>query len=280
MINIEDYLKTKKGIVENYINNILPVYNSPCDKLSQAVEYSLFSGGKRFRPILCIATGEVLGGKEEKLLPVACALEFIHNYSLLHDDLPCMDNDDYRRGQPTCHKKFDESTALLAGDGLLTLAFEIIAHNNSCFAPDVLLKVIWELASASGVRGMVGGQAFDLLMKQRNLSELLMLHKMKTGALIRASVRAGALLCNTTEENLSILTAYSENLGLAFQIVDDVLDKDKDNEINSFLSVYSAGEAKEKVYDLTNEAIEYLKPLGDRALILKEIARYFCKRSY
>ncbi len=280
MSDIKEYLYKKKILVEDYLRKILTDRNLSGGIVEQAIEYALFTGGKRFRPALCLATSEALGGKDEIVLPAACAIELIHNYSLIHDDLPCMDNDDYRRGQLTCHRKFDESIALLAGDGLLTLAFEILSGNYISSGTGNLLRTINEIAFAAGISGMVGGQVLDLTCNQETVEELEKLHKMKTGALIRVSVRAGALLNLASEECLSLLTVYAENLGLAFQIMDDVLDFDKDKLKNSFLSVYNQEEAKRKVHELTEEAVESLEPLGKRAEKLRQIAWYLSDRKF
>jgi len=280
MSDIKEYLYKKKILVEDYLRKILTDRNLSGGIVEQAIEYALFTGGKRFRPSLCLATSEALGGKDEIVLPAACAIELIHNYSLIHDDLPCMDNDDYRRGQLTCHRKFDESIALLAGDGLLTLAFEILSGNYISSGTGNLLRTINEIAFAAGISGMVGGQVLDLTCNQETVEELEKLHKMKTGALIRVSVRAGALLNLASEECLSLLTVYAENLGLAFQIMDDVLDFDKDKLKNSFLSVYNQEEAKRKVHELTEEAVESLEPLGKRAEKLRQIAWYLSDRKF
>ncbi len=280
MSDIKEYLYKKKILVEDYLRKIFIERNLSGGILAQAIEYSLFTGGKRFRPVLCLATSEAVGGKDEIVLPVACAIELIHNYSLIHDDLPCMDNDDYRRGQLTCHRKFDESTALLAGDGLLTLAFEVLSGNYISSCAGNLLRTINEIAFSAGISGMVGGQVIDLTCNQETLEELETLHKLKTGALIRVSVRAGALLNRVSEEYLSLLTVYAENLGLAFQIMDDVLDFDKDKLKNSFLSVYNQEEAKRKVHELTEEAVKFLEPLGKRAERLRQIAWYLSDRKF
>ncbi len=281
MSDIKEYLYKKKILVEDYLRKIFIDRNlSSGGILARAIEYSLFTGGKRFRPVLCLASSEAVGGKDEAVLPAACAIELIHNYSLIHDDLPCMDNDDYRRGQLTCHRKFDEPTALLAGDGLLTLAFEVLSCNYISSSAGNVLHTINEIAFAAGISGMVGGQVIDLTCNQETVEGLENLHKMKTGALIRVSVRAGALLNLASEECLSLLTVYAENLGLAFQIMDDVLDFDKDKLKNSFLSVYNQEEAKRKVHELTEEAVKSLEPLGKKAERLRQIAWYLSDRKF
>ncbi|HPZ06987.1 MAG TPA: polyprenyl synthetase family protein [Candidatus Eremiobacteraeota bacterium] len=282
MIEFKEYLSKKKALIEDYIRKILSNYISPSEVLQKAIKYSFITGGKRFRPILCLATAEAVGGKEKIILPCACAIEFIHNYSLIHDDLPCMDNDDYRRGYLTCHRKFNEAIALLTGDGLLTLAFEILTHSasSSHINTMTLLRVIEEIASAAGIRGMVGGQALDLSSPQETVEGIEYLHKMKTGSLICVSVRTGALLSEASQEEVTMLTSYAEKLGIAFQIMDDVLDKEEDEKINSFLLVYTPEEAKKKVCEITELAVKYLEPLGKRAERLRQIAWYLCERSY
>ncbi|MEQ8188856.1 MAG: polyprenyl synthetase family protein [Candidatus Eremiobacterota bacterium] len=280
MSDIKEYLYKKKILVEDYLRKILIDRNLSGGILAQAIEYSLFTGGKRFRPVLCLASSEAVGGNDEIVLPAACAIELIHNYSLIHDDLPCMDNDDYRRGKLTCHRKFDEPAALLAGDGLLTLAFDVLSGNYISASAGNVLRTINEIACAAGISGMVGGQVIDLSCNQETVEELEKLHKMKTGALIRVSVRAGALLNMASEECLSLLTVYAENLGLAFQIMDDVLDFDKDKLKNSFLSVYNQEEAKRKIHELTEEAVKSLEVLGERAERLRQIAWYLSDRKF
>ncbi len=200
----------------------------PAFRVVQAMHYSLFVGGKRLRPILCLAAAEAVGGDAGEALPVACALEMVHTYSLIHDDLPAMDDDDLRRGQPTCHKKFDEATAILAGDGLLTEAFHTLAAAAPRFEgrEAVLLDVTELLAKAAGYRGMVGGQMLDLMAEGRQISfkELETIHRFKTGALLTAATRAGALVGGGNRQEVTALTGYGEKFGLAFQVTDDLLD--------------------------------------------------------
>ncbi len=239
--------------------------------LLDSERYSLFAGGKRIRPLLALEFCKMLGGEEEAALPFACAVEMIHTYSLIHDDLPCMDNDDLRRGKPTNHKVFGETIALLAGDSLLTGAFEAAA-SNPMVDPAVAAKATAYLASCAGRYGMVGGQVMDLEgeKKKLTLEQLLKLHSMKTGALINAASVLGALAagCDMTDPVMEDVVTYAENIGLAFQIVDDILDAtgnaeelgknvgvDAEHEKNTFLSFYTVEEAQFYADKLTEEAI-------------------------
>lgn len=240
--------------------------------LLDSERYSLFAGGKRIRPTLTLEFCRLFGGEDKAALPFACAVEMIHTYSLIHDDLPCMDDDEMRRGKPTNHKVFGESTALLAGDSLLTGAFEAVA-SNTAVSPDVAVKAVAYLASCAGRYGMVGGQIMDLEGEHKTLTldELLKLHSLKTGALISAASVLGALAAGVslTDERMADVVTYAENIGLAFQIVDDVLDQTGDSQAlgknvgmdaernkNTFLSFYSVEEAQFYAERLTREAVE------------------------
>ncbi len=248
-------------------------------KLLEAERYSLFAGGKRIRPMLTLEFCRLFGGDEEAALPFACAVEMIHTYSLIHDDLPCMDDDDLRRGKPTNHKVYGESTALLAGDSLLTGAFEVAASNTVAGAEISAMAVAY-LANCAGRYGMIGGQIMDLEGETRQLSldELIKLHSMKTGALIGASAVLGALAAGVTFSDpcMEDVVKYSENIGLAFQIVDDILDQtgdvqmlgkntgmDEERKKNTFLSFYSAEEAQFYADRLTSEAVAALRKYPD-----------------
>ncbi len=214
------YIEKKRKFVERSLDNFLPSENEKPKTIHKAMRYSVFAGGKRLRPILAIAAFELSGGKGKKIVPAACALEFIHTYSLIHDDLPCMDDDDLRRGKPTLHKVFGEGIAVLAGDALHALAFELLTSTKR---PDVLLEV----AKAIGTKGMIGGQVADLEAEGKSeitLDQVKYIHQHKTGALVKASVMAGALLADPSPKKLSALSEFGQNLGLAFQIIDDVLD--------------------------------------------------------
>ncbi len=258
------------------------------EELLNAERYSLFAGGKRIRPFLTLEFCNLFGGVEEAALPFACAVEMIHTYSLIHDDLPCMDDDELRRGKPTNHKVFGESTALLAGDSLLTGAFEVAASNVEAGA-EISAKAVAYLANSAGRYGMIGGQIMDLAGEKRQLTldELLKLHSMKTGALISAAAVLGALAAGVSFSDACMedVITYAENIGLAFQIVDDILDKtgdaallgknigsDEENQKSTFLSFYSVEEARFYAERLTNEAITALKkyPESDALCSLAE----------
>ncbi len=249
------------------------------ESLLRAEQYSLFAGGKRIRPLLTLGFCRLFGGEDEAALPFACAVEMIHTYSLIHDDLPCMDDDDLRRGKPTNHKVFGEATALLAGDALLTGAFEAAA-SNTVAGPEISAKAVAYLASCAGRYGMIGGQIMDLEGEKRKLSldELLKLHSMKTGALISAASVLGALAAGVsfTDRAMEDVVTYAENIGLAFQIVDDVLDRtgdvatlgkntgvDEERQKNTFLSFYSVKEAEFYASQLTQRAIDAIRKYPD-----------------
>ncbi len=287
------YVNEKRKLIEDFINHYFnPAINPSI--LHDSVLYSLTAGGKRLRPILCIAAYEACRGKEN-IVPYATALEFIHTYSLIHDDLPAMDNDDLRRGKPTNHKVFGEAIAILAGDGLLTEAFSALSNTSYAnVSPKTLLKVISEVSNAAGLRGMVAGQALDLISegKEPDRETVEFIHFQKTAALIRASVKAGALLAETTEERVSCLEKYGESIGLAFQIVDDILDiegtteemgKPKGSDLErgkmTYPRVFGIEESRKKAKELVERAIELLSIFDEKAEPLREIARYIIKRT-
>ncbi|NER01949.1 MAG: polyprenyl synthetase family protein, partial [Okeania sp. SIO3C4] len=223
--DLSTYLAKRKALVEKALDNSITVVYP--DKIYEAMRYSLLAGGKRLRPILCLASCELSGGNIEMAMPTACALEMIHTMSLIHDDLPAMDNDDYRRGKLTNHKVYGEDIAILAGDGLLSYAFEFVATQTQNVLPQQVLQVIAHLGKAVGAAGLVGGQVVDLASE--GLSEvseetLHFIHTHKTGALLEACVVCGAILANASQANLQRLSRYAQNIGLAFQIVDDILD--------------------------------------------------------
>jgi geranylgeranyl diphosphate synthase type II len=230
MVDLNDELKQAKVLVERglerYSIDDSPMDNGRCpNRLAQAMRYSLMAGGKRLRPILAMWSAEACGGSGDQAMPVAVALEMIHTYSLIHDDLPAMDDDDLRRGMPTCHKAYDEATAILAGDGLLTLAFEVVAREQKPL--DVVGECVQILADAAGPCGMVAGQMADLAAEDRtdaNLEELEAIHRRKTGALLCAALRLGATVAKATDEQKDALERYGWAVGLAFQVVDDLLD--------------------------------------------------------
>ena len=221
-----EFFASCRALIDSELDRLLPKETDEPKRLHSAIRWSVFAGGKRFRPALLLATGQTFGASTDDLLRAACALEMIHTYSLIHDDLPSMDDDDLRRGRPTCHVKFGEATAILAGDALQTLAFQTIAEDER-LAPELRVKLIAEIARAAGTpEGMVAGQALDLAAESRDVSgdELERIHHQKTGALIRAAARCGATIAGANEDELAAITEYATNLGLLFQITDDLLD--------------------------------------------------------
>jgi geranylgeranyl diphosphate synthase type II len=294
-MDLKAYLQKHRNYVNRTLEAYLPQVRGPAFRVVEAMHYSLFAGGKRLRPILCLAGAEAVGGDASEAMPVACALEMIHTYSLIHDDLPAMDDDDLRRGQPTCHKKFDEATAILAGDGLLTEAFRIVADAAPKFAgrEAVLLEVLQLVAQAAGYQGMVGGQMLDLMAEGRKIThkELETVHRMKTGALLTAAVRSGALVGGGSRQEVTQLTNYGEKFGLAFQITDDILDVEGDaremgkavggdakRQKATYPSLLGPEQAKTWARKVVESAVADLEPLGERAAPLQELARYLLVR--
>ncbi|MCG6922952.1 MAG: polyprenyl synthetase family protein [Acidobacteria bacterium] len=282
--------------VEPALDQALPPEDAWPETIHRAVRYSLFAGGKRIRPVLVLASGEAVGGAREEVLPFACAVEMIHTYSLIHDDLPAMDDDDLRRGKPTSHKVFGEATAILAGDALLTRAFHLLAEMPAGLDETRVLRRVQAtavLGEACGTSGLIGGQVMDLESEGRAIDarELERLHRAKTGALLSACVRGGALLGGATEADLALLTRYAGAIGLAFQVVDDVLDategadqlgktagKDEAAGKATYVGIHGLERAREMAVKLRGEALEALEPLGPRADRLAEIARLIVDR--
>ena len=261
-------------------------------KLQEAMEYSLTAGGKRLRPILVMAAADAVGAKGTDFVQVACGIEMIHTYSLIHDDLPAMDNDDYRRGKLTNHKVFGEAMAILAGDALLTQAFEVMGRQQGV-EPQVLLRVMQEMSIAAGPDGMVGGQVIDMLSEDKRISmeELRKLHMGKTGALFRAALRCGAILGGATEKQLADLTEYAECFGLAFQITDDILDvigdeaeigkpvgSDDRNNKSTYVTLTSLEEAQALAAKTVDRAVNALSDMGEEAKFLRELVQYLINR--
>ncbi len=261
----------------------------------EAMRYSLFGGGKRVRPILAIAAAEAIGAKTADLLPVAGSLELIHTYSLIHDDLPAMDDDDFRRGRATCHKVYGEAIAILAGDGLLNMAFEVLSDPRRLKAipANRLIAIIKEISTASGVFGMIGGQVVDMESENKDVDfpTLEYIHTHKTGALIRASVRVGALYGKAGKRQFTALTHYGEMVGLAFQIADDILDitgteeeigKDVGSDIKkgkkTFPSFYGLEESRARAHEVADKAVHALKDFDRKADPLRELAKYIVNR--
>ncbi len=289
-LDFEKYYESRKQLVDNFLEKRMQ--KRGISNVDDAMKYSLLAGGKRLRPILLMATADALGANGYDFLTAACGLEMIHTYSLIHDDLPCMDNDDYRRGRLTNHKVFGEALALLAGDGLLTLAFEVMAEQRNV-KPSALVEFIHETAMCAGNFGMVGGQALDLEAEGRAISakELKTLHEGKTGAMFIAAVRGGAHLAGATEEQLLALTRFAELVGLAFQIEDDILDvtstqeelgkpigSDAKNEKSTYVSLFGLEEARKMADETTEEALRCLDMFGEKADALRELAKLMCHR--
>ena len=295
--DLKTYLANCQMRVESALTQRLPAENILPNKLHQAMRYSVLNGGKRMRPMLTYATGSVLGISPDALDAVACAVECIHVYSLIHDDLPAMDDDDLRRGKPTCHIAFDEATAILAGDGLQALAFELLAHDESIqVGAQNRLQMITSLARASGSLGMVGGQAIDLesVGQVLTLPELENMHIHKTGALIRASVILATLSKEgADEEAVKRLDNYAKCIGLSFQVKDDILDeesdtstlgktqgKDKDNNKPTYPALLGLSGAKQKAQELHEKAIENLAYFGAQADVLRNLSLYIIQRDH
>ena len=298
-MDIKRYLEEKREIVDSALETYFSKKEEFPSNLHRAIQHSLFAGGKRIRPILSLASFETVRGKGERILPFACALEMIHTYSLIHDDLPSIDNDDYRRGKPTCHKVFGEAIAILAGDGLLTEAFRLMTNQPAKDYPSgdegLVLDLINEVAQAAGVAGMVGGQVVDVESEGKvvDLHTVQYIHTHKTGAMILASVRVGAKLGGAKETLLKALTRYGESLGLAFQVADDVLNvegkaalmgkktgSDLAKGKATYPSVLGVEESKIRSKELVEMAIDALNPLGPEADPLREIARFIIAREY
>ncbi|BFU92524.1 MAG: Farnesyl diphosphate synthase [Nitrospira sp.] len=294
-MNIAEYLEQKRLDVDQFLDLIAPTAVTPPTTLHESLRYSLLAGGKRIRPILTIAAAEAIGAAAPGLMPVACSLELIHTYSLIHDDLPSMDNDDFRRGKPTNHKVYGEAMAILAGDALLTMAFDIISRPDLMKGCDPVrqVRLVQELAYGSGNRGMVGGQVFDIQAENKNidLDTLQTIHKHKTGMLIRAAVRMGAVAAGATERQLDDLTGYAEDIGLAFQIADDVLNvtgtreelgknpnTDAERGKKTYPTFHGVEGAKKLADDCVSRAINRLSSFGPSADPLREIARYITAR--
>jgi geranylgeranyl diphosphate synthase, type II len=292
--SIEVYLARRAEEVNHWLDCLLPSESVPPGILHRAMRYSIFGGGKRLRPILVLAAGEALDGDTDDLMTPACAMEMIHTYSLIHDDLPSMDDDDLRRGRPTCHKAFSEAIAVLAGDALLTQAFRILSAETPTKDTTRQLRIIREIANAAGtVDALIGGQVADIENEGRSIDEetLDYIHRSKTGAMIRASVVAGAIGAGASQEHLERLAEYGERLGLAFQITDDVLDvtstseqlgktagKDEKAKKATYPALHGVEASERKASELINEAVSAVDFLGPRGSRLRELARFVIAR--
>jgi geranylgeranyl diphosphate synthase type II len=286
-MNLTEYLAAQQQLIDAELQKLVPEETVAPATIHRAMRYSLMAGGKRIRPVLCIAAARTLAESVEGITAAACSLEFIHTYSLIHDDLPAMDNDDFRRGKPTCHKIFGEAMAILAGDSLLTFAFQVLAELPHVTA-ERKVRMIAELASASGtVGGMIGGQVADIEGERKPPTPELLdsIHRAKTGALLRASVRMGAIYAGGTETEIERLSSFGEHVGLAFQIVDDILDveessealgktagKDAHQQKITFPAVYGLEKSREMAKIECARAHASLESFGERARRLREIA--------
>jgi geranylgeranyl diphosphate synthase, type II len=278
--------------VDAELERLMPAENERPSLIHQAMRYSVFAGGKRVRPILCMEAFRIFSSERAAVLPVACALEFIHTYSLIHDDLPALDNDDLRRGRPTCHKKFGEAMAILAGDALLTLAFEVLA--NAPLPPAERVALVREISSAAGTRdGMVGGQVADLEAEGKNvtLEMLEYIHRSKTAALIRASIVSGAIAGGASREDQERLRTFGGLIGWAFQVTDDILDveessaalgktagKDQAQQKATYPALFGLKKSHEFARELATRALEALEIFGERAANLRELGKFLVLR--
>ena len=289
-MDFKKYYEDRKKLVNSYLEKRMQ--KKGISRVDEAMKYSLLAGGKRIRPLLLMATADTVGGNGYNYLPVACGLEMIHTYSLIHDDLPLMDNDDYRRGRLTNHKVYGDGMALLAGDALLTLAFEVMLEQKNV-SSDVLVETIREVAMCAGNYGMVGGQALDIDAegKEISMTELNTLHAAKTGAMFIAAVRTGARLAGADSQQLLALTKFADLIGLAFQITDDILDvegnlqemgktagSDARKAKTTYVTLYTLAGAKALAEKTINEALGCLEIFGDNALPLRNIANMICNR--
>lgn len=293
-MDIQNYLAESKKLVDQYLEKLLPEENEEPSTIHKAMRYSVFAGGKRVRPILVLASGESLGGERSVLLHLGAAVEMMHTYSLIHDDLPALDNDDLRRGRPTCHKVFGDAMAILAGDALMTRCYQVLAVLPGV-AESTKVNIINEIANATGtVRGMIGGQVVDLESEGKAVSPDLLeyIHHSKTGALLTACVRCGALAAGANEAELEALTGYGSKLGLVFQIVDDILDvtssseelgktagKDAKVEKATYPALYGLDASRAKAQELTESALEDIEEFGDKAENLRSLARFVVQRT-
>jgi geranylgeranyl diphosphate synthase, type II len=295
-MDLKKYLKERCLLVDQALDRFLPPADELPISLHKSMRYSVFAGGKRVRPILLLAACQAVGGDIKRAMPAACAMEMIHTYSLIHDDLPAMDDDDFRRGNPTNHKVFGEAIAILAGDALLTEAFIMLGNPQNLDATEAakILPVIHEIACCAGSRGMVGGQVVDMESEGKHdidLATVQYIHTHKTGALIKASVKSGAILGGADDTGLAAMTRYGEAIGLAFQIADDILDiegtteeigkdagSDEERGKATYPAVVGIVEAKRRAGELVTMALDALACFGDIADPLREIAKYIVYR--
>ncbi len=297
MNRFREYLKTKKELIDKYLNSFLPNEDDKPTILHKAMRYAVFSGGKRIRPILTLFGEEMYTGGYTKAIPAACGIELIHTFSLIHDDLPALDNDDFRRGRPTCHKAFSEDVAILCGDALFAEGMRLISYEgvNWSVSPDSIVKITGIITRTLGSRGLVGGEIMDLLSEGKDISyeDLLFIHTHKTADLIRASLEIGAIIGGMGGEALDSLSKFGEEIGIAFQIKDDILDiegdeklmgkpvgSDEKNKKATYPLLFGMDKAKKELHDRIDKALNYIEGFGDRAWFLKELAIFIRDRSY
>ncbi|MEI6177715.1 MAG: polyprenyl synthetase family protein [Verrucomicrobiota bacterium] len=293
-MDLKAYLAARAAEVDAAMDGFLPKAKERPTTIHAAMRYAVFAGGKRLRPVLCLAAADACGGEVSDALAPACALELMHTYSLVHDDLPAMDDDDLRRGRPTCHKVYGEAMAVLCGDALLTQAFIVLAKTRPCKRYGVC-EYIAELAETGSSRKLIGGQVMDLEGEGEKLTkrELVRVHEAKTAALLTTSLRLGAMTANATPAKLEALTKFGYNLGLAFQVIDDILDVTQSTEVlgktagkdlavekATYPSILGLEASRKEAARLTAAAMTALKPLGHKASRLEEIANYLLKREY
>jgi geranylgeranyl diphosphate synthase type II len=294
MFNLDSYLTSQKKRINRALESLLKTADKP-DRILEAMTYALMAGGKRIRPVLCLAAAEAVGGNPEDAIPAACALEMVHTYSLIHDDLPAMDDDALRRGKPTCHVAFDEATAILAGDALLTLAFQTLSAIGLSNAEQAAkwLRVIQLISYAAGYCGMIQGQMLDITSEGRQLTldELKSMHRLKTGALIEASLESGAVLGGLNSNRASLLESYAQNIGLAFQVADDILNVEGDPQLmgkavgtdklrhkSTYPSLLGLKKSKDFAGKLVENALQALETFDEKAEPLRAIASYIIER--
>ncbi len=290
---VDSYLEERTKIINTALNKYLPPVNTKPTTIHKAMRYSLFSGGKRLRPVLCLAAAEACGGSINNAMPLACAVECIHTYSLIHDDLPAMDNDDFRRGRPTNHKVFGEGIAILAGDALLTIAFEIASkyHPTSRYPTATIIK---ELAEAAGSKKLIAGQVCDIEAEGKKVSanHLKYIHECKTAALLQCSLRVGGMSANCSPKQLKSLTSFGYYIGLAFQVIDDILDvtqtsealgktagKDEKSGKATYPSILGLEKSYKIAEQLTASAFKSIEPFKNNGYFLSILAKYLLKRS-
>jgi geranylgeranyl diphosphate synthase type II len=293
-VNLKAYLRSRQKLIDRALDRHLPKASTKPATIHKAMRYSLFAGGKRLRPILCLAAAEACGGQVDRAMPLACAMECIHTYSLVHDDLPSMDNDDFRRGRPTCHKVFGDGIAVLAGDALLTVAFEVVARAKptSRYDMSILLR---EVAVAAGSQKLIGGQVADLEAegKKTTPAELRYIHENKTAAILTTTVRLGAMSANAEARKLTAMTKFGRALGLAFQVIDDILDvtqtseklgksagKDVAAQKATYPAVIGLEKSRVEAKRLTRRAHEALSIFGAKAETLHALANFLLERDY